>query len=132
MGAAIRGNPVTLRNRKVACPSHGVGFRRIGAICRDNGVGYAEAYQDVIHADANKTTDGTKAPDYCFRIGGTRKFFLEARHPSVDIKNDVSPAFQLRRYGLTEAEITIVVERNEPAHPAPPAAGRISRRHRTT
>src|SRR5674476_1030597 len=83
---------------------------------------YAEDYQDVIHADAIKTTDGTKAPDYCFRIGGTRKFFLEARCPSVDIKNDVSPAFQLRRYGLTEAEITIVVERNEPAHPAPPPA----------
>lgn len=98
----------------------------------DNEQGYAEDYQDVIHADAIKTTDGTKAPDYCFRIGGTRKFFLEARRPSVDIKNDVSPAFQLRRYGLTEAEITIVVERNEPAHPAPPPAWRISRRHRTT
>jgi hypothetical protein len=40
MGAAIRGNPVTPRNRKVAFPSHGVGFRRIGAICRDNGVGF--------------------------------------------------------------------------------------------
>jgi hypothetical protein len=40
----------------------------------DNKDGYAEDYQDVIHADAIKTTDGTKAPDYCFRIGGTRKF----------------------------------------------------------
>ena len=63
----------------------------------DNEQGCAEDYQDVIHADAIKTTDGTKAPDYCFRIGGTRKFFLEARRPSVDIKNDVSPVFQLRR-----------------------------------
>jgi hypothetical protein len=35
-------------------------------------------------------------------------------------------------YGPTEEEITIVVERNEPAHPAPPPAWRISRRHRTT
>ncbi len=67
----------------------------------DNEQGYAEDYKDVFHEDAIKTTDGTKAPDYCFRIGGTRKFFLEAKRPSVDIKNDVSPAFQLRRYGFT-------------------------------
>jgi len=67
----------------------------------DNKDGYAEDYKDVIHEDAIKTADGTKAPDYCFRIGGTRKFFLEAKRPSVDIKNDVSPALQLRRYGWT-------------------------------
>jgi hypothetical protein len=40
----------------------------------------------------------TKAPDYCFRIGGARKFFLEAKKPAVNIKDDVSPAYQLRRY----------------------------------
>ena len=40
----------------------------------------------------------TKAPDYCFRIGGTRKFFVEAKNPAVDIRQDASPAFQLRRY----------------------------------
>jgi hypothetical protein len=28
----------------------------------------------------------TKAPDYCFRIGGVRKFFLEAKKPAVNIK----------------------------------------------
>jgi hypothetical protein len=67
----------------------------------DNEQGYAEDYKDVFHEDAIKTTDGTKAPDYCFRIGGARKFFLEAKRPSVDIKNDVSPALQLRRYGWT-------------------------------
>ena len=67
----------------------------------DNADGYAEDYKDVIHEDAIQTVDGTKSPDYCFRIGGTRKFFLEAKRPSVDIKNDVSPAFQLRRYGFT-------------------------------
>jgi len=39
------------------------------------------------------------APDYCFRIGGTRKFFLEAKKPAVSIKSDEKPAFQLRRYG---------------------------------
>jgi hypothetical protein len=67
----------------------------------DNEQGYAEAYKDVIHEDAIKVGEATKAPDYCFRIGGTRKFFLEAKKPSVDIKHDVSPAFQLRRYAWT-------------------------------
>src|SRR5438034_7086354 len=67
----------------------------------DNEQGYAEAYKDVIHEDAIKVGEATKAPDYCFRIGGARKFFLEAKKPAVDIKNDVSPAFQLRRYAWT-------------------------------
>jgi hypothetical protein len=60
--------------------------------------GYAEAYKDVIHEDSIKIGSATKAPDYCFRIGGTRKFFLEAKKPSVDIKGDPGPAYQLRRY----------------------------------
>ncbi len=59
---------------------------------------YAEAYKDVIHEDSIKVGADTKAPDYCFRIGGARKFFLEAKKPSVYIKEDISPAFQLRRY----------------------------------
>jgi len=58
----------------------------------------AAAYKDVIHEDSIKIGTSTKAPDYCFRIGPTRKFFLEAKKPAVDIKSDVSPAYQLRRY----------------------------------
>jgi predicted type IV restriction endonuclease len=66
----------------------------------DNEHGYAEQYKDVIHEDAIKVSADayTKAPDYCFRIGGVRKFFLEAKKPSVDGRNDPEPAFQLRRY----------------------------------
>src|SRR6266581_404726 len=67
----------------------------------NNEQGYAEAYKDVIHEDAIKVGEGTKAPDYCFRIGGARKFFLEAKRPAVDIKHDATPAFQLRRYAFT-------------------------------
>jgi len=63
-----------------------------------NKAGNAQAYKDVIHEDAIKVGGSTKAPDYCFRIGGTRKFFLEAKKPSVDIKSDPHPAYQLRRY----------------------------------
>jgi hypothetical protein len=64
----------------------------------ENRAGYAEAYKDVIHEDAIKTSAGTKAPDYCFRVGGARKFFVEAKKPSVNVKDDVAPAYQLRRY----------------------------------
>jgi type I restriction-modification system DNA methylase subunit len=65
----------------------------------DNSLGYAEAYRDVIHEDAIKVGFSTRAPDYSFRVGGQRKFFLEAKKPSVNVKEDVEPAFQLRRYG---------------------------------
>jgi len=67
----------------------------------DNRSGYAEAYKEVIHEDSIKVPGrggGTKAPDYCFRIGGARKFFVEAKKPSVNIRVDMDPAYQLRRY----------------------------------
>ena len=65
-----------------------------------NRAGHAEAYKEVIHEDAIKIGKETKAPDYCFRIGGTRKFFLEAKKRSVYIvyiKEEIPPAFQLCR-----------------------------------
>ncbi len=64
----------------------------------ENISGYAEAYKDVIHEDAIKIGSANKAPDYSFRIGGTRKFFIEAKKPSVNIGEDIGPAYQLRRY----------------------------------
>jgi len=64
-----------------------------------NQQGFAEAYKDVVHEDAIKVGGVHKAPDYSFRVGGVRKFFLEAKKPSVLIKDDAQAAFQLRRYG---------------------------------
>lgn len=64
----------------------------------ENTQGFAETYKDVIHEDAIKVEGSTKAPDYSFRIGGQRKFFLEAKKPSVNVKDDLAPAYQLRRY----------------------------------
>ena len=58
----------------------------------------AEQYKEVINEDAIKISGNTKTPDYSFRIGGTRIFFVEAKKPSVKIKDDPEPAFQLRRY----------------------------------
>jgi type I restriction-modification system DNA methylase subunit len=66
----------------------------------DNENGYAESYREVIHEDRIKVGGATKAPDYSFRLpGGKRLFFLEAKKPSVSIKEDTEPAYQSRRYG---------------------------------
>jgi len=68
----------------------------------DNEKGYAEAYREVIHEDAIKIGGHTKAPDYAFRAGGSKtSFFVEAKKPSVDIQEEIAPAFQLRRYGYS-------------------------------
>src|SRR5205085_9489544 len=64
----------------------------------NNKQGYAEAYKDVINEDAIKVGGATKAPDYSFRVGGTRKFFVEAKKPAINLKDASDPAFQLRRY----------------------------------
>lgn len=48
-----------------------------------NKQGYAEAYKEVVHEDAVKVGGATKAPDYSFRIGGVRKFFLEAKNSAA-------------------------------------------------
>ena len=39
----------------------------------NNRQGYAEAYKDVIHEDSLEIGGGTKALDYYFRVGGTRR-----------------------------------------------------------
>lgn len=60
-----------------------------------NKQGYAEQYKEVVLEDAIKVGRSTRAPDYSFRIGGQRKFFVEAKKPAVNIKEDVSPSYQL-------------------------------------
>jgi len=66
----------------------------------DNSQGYSEANREVIHEDKLKVGTATKAPDYSFRLpGGKRQFFLEAKKPSVIVKEDTAPAYQVRRYG---------------------------------
>jgi type I restriction-modification system DNA methylase subunit len=60
--------------------------------------GLAEIYKEVIHEDSLEIEGENKAPDYAFRIGGTRKFFVEAKKPAVNIEFNIHPAFQLRRY----------------------------------
>jgi hypothetical protein len=80
----------------------------------NNRAGNAEAYKDVIHEDAVKVSGMTKAPDYSFRIGGQRKFFVEAKKPSISIKDDPAPAFQVRRYAWSaKLPLSIVTDFGE-------------------
>lgn len=53
----------------------------------------------------------TKKPDYTFRLFSERKFFLEAKKPSVSIESDNETAKQVRRYGFT-AKLKISVLSN--------------------
>ena len=66
----------------------------------DNNNGLPESYKEVIHEDKVKVGGSTKAPDYSFRLPGKQKlFFLEAKQPSVKIKEDHDPSYQVKRYG---------------------------------
>ncbi len=100
-----------------------------------NTQGFAEQYKEVVHEDKVKVAGATKAPDYGFRLGPARVFFMEAKKPAVDIQHDVEPAYQLRRYAwsahlplsiLTDFEQLSVYDcRTKPAITDKASAGRI-------
>jgi len=100
-----------------------------------NKKGYAPDYRDVIHEDSIEIENVAKAPDYAFKIGKERKFFVEAKKPAVNIEFDIHPAYQLRRYAwnvrlplsiLTDFEEFAVYDcRNKPDHRDSAAAGRV-------
>ncbi len=81
----------------------------------DNEQGYAESYREVIHEDKIKIGGATKAPDYSFRLGGGKRlFFVEAKKPSVVIKDEITPAYQVRRYGWSaKLPISIITDFEE-------------------
>jgi type I restriction-modification system DNA methylase subunit len=81
----------------------------------DNEAGYAEAYREVIHEDKVKVSGAMKAPDYSFRlVGGKRLFFVEAKKPSVSVKEDIQSAYQVRRYGWSAKHpISIITDFEE-------------------
>ena len=66
-----------------------------------NDNGFAERFREVVREDKVVINGQTKAPDYSFRLGGQKIFFVEAKKPSVNIKDDIAPAYQLRRYAYT-------------------------------
>lgn len=75
-----------------------------------------EVYRDVVLEERLKISNNqkTKAPDYSFRIGGVRKFFVEAKKPAVKIDTNISASFQLRRYGWSaQLPISILTDFEE-------------------
>ena len=50
---------------------------------------FAEAYKDVLREDSQKIEGSTRSPDYTFRVGGMRKFFVEAKKPAVNIQYEI-------------------------------------------
>lgn len=69
--------------------------------------------REVILEEALKAnaSENSKKPDYTFRLFSERKFFLEAKKPSVKIEADNETAKQVRRYGFT-AKLKISVLSN--------------------
>lgn len=74
----------------------------------ENKAGASEAYKAVYIEYPLKIQGATKSVDYCFRIGSTPKFFVEAKRPSVNINEDMDAAYQLRRYAWN-AHIPIAI-----------------------
>lgn len=95
----------------------------------------APQYRDVIFEDSIEVAGNKKAPDYCFTMAGQRKFFVEAKKPSININKDREPAFQVRRYGwsadlpvsiLTDfEEFAIYESRSKPKKSDSPSKYRI-------
>lgn len=81
----------------------------------DNTQGAAESYREVKHEDRVKVGKATKAPDYSFKLGGGKRlFFVEAKKPSVAIKDDIQPAYQVRRYGWSaKLNVSIITDFEE-------------------
>jgi type I restriction-modification system DNA methylase subunit len=64
--------------------------------------GAAATYREVVLEYSMKIGDTTRAPDYLFRVDGSNRFFVEAKKPSVNLRDGVGPAYQVRRYAWTE------------------------------
>lgn len=69
-----------------------------------NRKGSLPGFQEVWHEDAIQIEGKHKAPDYSFRVGRQRLFFLEAKKPSVVLEKGgeaEAAAYQTRRYGYS-------------------------------
>ena len=78
----------------------------------------SESAREVVHEDRvrvlEKRIQRTKAPDYSFNLDGKRLFFVEAKKPSVFIKEECEPAYQLRRYAWSaKLKISILTDFEE-------------------
>lgn len=67
-----------------------------------NSAGQSSLLRDVVEEATVEVGEKlNKRPDYEMRLAGQRKFFVEAKKPSVPIETNKDAAFQLRRYGFS-------------------------------
>ncbi|WP_233799709.1 Eco57I restriction-modification methylase domain-containing protein [Paraburkholderia sp. HP33-1] len=64
-----------------------------------NAQGLPNNLKDILREESQEGDGGR--PDYTFRIASSKKFFVEAKKPSVDITSNKAAAFQVRSYGHT-------------------------------
>ena len=76
-----------------------------------NHLGLPNSMKDVVREESQPTETSAKRPDYTFRVAAIRKYFVEAKKPSVDIKTSRESAFQVRSYGWT-AGLTVSILTN--------------------
>ncbi len=91
--------------------------------------------KEVKLEESIRVEENIKNPDYSFRLGKSRRFFVETKKPSINIEGGVYPAFQLRRYAwsaslslsiLTDFEEFAVYDcRAEPSKTDKPGKGRL-------
>jgi type I restriction-modification system DNA methylase subunit len=63
--------------------------------------GVPSSLRDVLREESQPRENSTKKPDYTFRIAAIRRFYVEAKRPSVDIRTHKESALQVRSYGYT-------------------------------
>ena len=79
-----------------------------------NKAGLMENLREVVMEDNLEVSGTQKYPDYTFKWGDHAFFFVETKKPSIDIKNDIDPAFQVRRYGYSaKLKISILTDFQE-------------------
>lgn len=67
-----------------------------------NASGQSSLLRDVVEEATVEVGEKlNKRPDYELRLAGQRKFFVEAKKPSIPIETNKEAAFQLRRYGFS-------------------------------
>lgn len=67
----------------------------------DNSGNLPMGMRDVVREESQLIETSIKKPDYTFRISTIRKFFTEAKRPSIDISTHKESALQVRSYGYT-------------------------------
>ena len=103
--------------------------------------GLSRRLREVVRETRAAGSEHTKRPDYEFKLGPERKFFVEVKRPSVDVVNSPAAAFQTRRYGWS-ANLAVSVVTNfeflalydtsiEPQADQPPSYARLKLFHYT-